>query len=176
MDFLRVTEILSPFTGIKYVDKAVLENAAVRGTKVHAYCEAIARGVGMWDIPQDHQGYVDSFMYWWGNGRKVLDIEKRFYCKDLGITGQVDLVTQEKDGIYIVDLKTSAQESRSWCLQGSAYSHMAKAFGYDVKKIMFLKLLKDGKPAKEYFYDENMELFKECLSVYRHFYGKKSKG
>lgn len=175
MKHQRVTEILSPFTGIKYIDQNVLENAAIRGTKVHGYCEAIARGLGVWKVPEEHEGYVKSFLSWWKEGKEVLQVEKRFFCNELLITGQVDLIIKQGNEISIVDIKTSRSESRSWMLQGSAYSYMAKKHGYNVNKIMFLKLSREGKEARQYFYDENMELFKECLSVYRYFYGKKTK-
>lgn len=173
MDYLRVTEILYPFSGLKYVDAEVLERACVRGTKVHKICEGIVRGIEGWEIPEDYQGYIKSFRSWWDQGRIISSIEERFYCDDLCITGQVDLVVEGPKGAMIVDLKTSQQESKSWWLQGSAYAYLAKKKGYDVKEIMFLKLNRDGKPAREYFYEENMELFSECLNVYRYFYGKR---
>lgn len=173
MKHLRVTEILSPFTGIQYIKPEVLENACVRGTKVHSYCEGIAKGLGTWEVEEEYRGYVDSFLSWWGKGHKLLAIEKRFYCDTLQITGQADMITQERDGAYLIDIKTSQQESKSWLLQGSAYSYMAKKNGFDIKKILFLKLLRDGRPAIEYYYDENMELFKETLNVYRYFFAKK---
>lgn len=176
MDFQRVTEILYPFSGLKHVDPQVLENAAVRGTKVHKACEAIVEGLGEWNIEPEHRGYIESFKSWWGKGRKVLSVEERFYCERLGVTGQVDLIVEEPDGVYIVDLKTSASESKSWLLQGSAYSYMAKKKGYPIEKIMFLKLLRDGRVPKQFYYEENMQLFEECLNVYRYFYGRKQGG
>lgn len=175
MDYQRVTEILYPFSGMKYVKKTVLENAAARGTKVHKICEAIAGGLEGWEAPAEYQPYVDSFNSWFKRKHKIISIEERFFCNELRITGQVDFIVEEPKGLYIVDLKTSQQESKSWLLQGSAYSYLAKKKGYDVKGIMFLQLKRDGTPSREYFYDENMDLFRKCLDVYRYFYGKKGK-
>lgn len=44
--FVRVTEILSPFSGLDKVPKDILANAANRGTRVHDVCEGIVKGVG----------------------------------------------------------------------------------------------------------------------------------
>ncbi len=184
MEYQRVTEILYPFSGLKYVDPTILENAAARGTRVHKACEAIASGLEGWELPSEFQGYIASFRSWFDRGHKIIAIEERMFCDELGITGQVDLIVEEPEenligdeaqGVFIVDLKTSQNEAKSWMLQGSAYSYLAKQIGYHVKGIMFLRLRRDGSPAKEHHYDENMDLFRECLNVYRYFYGRKTK-
>lgn len=173
MHYYRVTEILYPFSGLKFVDSQVLENAAVRGTKVHNICEGIVKGLEPWDIEENLSGYVDSFKKWWRKGHEVLAVEKRFYCEDLGITGQVDLILKTPKGDVICDLKTSQQESKSWLLQGSAYSYMASKSGYSPKTIMFLRLKRDGSYPKEHFYAENMDLFRKTLDVFEYFHATK---
>lgn len=60
-DYTRVTEILSPFSGLDRVPKAILKNAADRGTRVHKVCEGIVRGIGEWDVDVEISGYVSSF-------------------------------------------------------------------------------------------------------------------
>lgn len=45
-EYSRVTEILSPFSGLDKVPKDILANAARRGTKVHDACESIVKGLG----------------------------------------------------------------------------------------------------------------------------------
>ena len=175
MDYQRVTEVLYPFSGLKYIDPTILENAAARGTKVHKICEAIVEGLDGWDVPEELSGYVQSFKSWWTEGHEVKAVEKRLFCEDLAITGQIDLITEEPGGIHIIDLKTSANEAKSWMLQGSAYSYLAKKAGFDVRGILFIRLLRDGKYPKLHFYEENMQLFKECLNVYRYFWGTKAK-
>lgn len=175
MEYLRVTEVLSKFSGIEYIKPEVLENAAQRGTRVHKACEGIAKGLDGWDLPEEYQGYVESFKKWFNRGKDFVEIEKRLYCSELGITGQIDFIIREPDGCVIVDLKTSARESKTWLLQGSAYSYLAKKAGYDVKGILFLKVERDGSDPKLFLYNENMELFKEVLNVYKYFYGRKGK-
>lgn len=173
MGYYRVTEILYPFSGMKYVKSDVLENAAVRGTKVHNACEGIARGLDPWPLDESLQGYMDSFMSWWGKGKNVLAVEQRFFSDTYGITGQVDLILNTPQGQILCDLKTSQQESKSWRLQGSAYSHMAKESGYDIKGILFLRLRRDGSFPKMHFYQEDMGMFKKCLDVFEYFFANK---
>jgi len=174
MKHQRVTEILYPFTGMKYIDPVILENAAARGTKVHKICESIIEGIDGWGVPDELEGYVSSFRQWWKKGHEVVAVEKRMFCDKLGITGQADIIIKdEKKGLTIVDLKTSQSESKSWMLQGSAYSYLAKQMGYDVKNILFIRLRRDGSAPKFHEYEENFQLFEECLNVYRYFYGRK---
>lgn len=173
MEHLRVTEVLYPFSGLKYVDPTILENAAARGTKVHKICEGIVNGIDGWDCDEELTGYVQSFRKWWGRGQDVLACEERMFCDDLGITGKTDLIVNFQNRTYIVDLKTSMSESKSWMLQGSVYSYLAKKAGYEIQGIMFMRLRRDGSEPKYHYYEENMDLFKECLNVYKYFFAKK---
>lgn len=89
------------------------------------------------------------------------------------ITGQVDMIIESDQGAVILDLKTSAKPSKTWPLQGSAYAYMARQSGYDIKSIHFLHLNRHGKKPHLYVYDDQFDLFKKCLDVYRHFFGDK---
>lgn len=169
---MRVTEVLSPFTGLDKVPKDILANAARRGTKVHDICEGIVKGLGEWDVDDETRGYVHSFKQWWQEGKKVLALEQRFYCSDLMITGAVDMIIESDEGAIILDLKTSAKPSKTWPLQGSAYAYMARKHGYDIRGIHFLHLNKHGMKPDLYVYDDQFDLFKKCLDVFKHFWGK----
>ena len=168
--YTRVTEVLYPFSGMSSIPESVLSNAARRGTRVHSVCESIMKGLGAWDVDEEISGYIDSFNQWWETGIKVVEIEKRFFCDDLKITGQVDLIIDTPSGLNILDLKTPAKPSKTWPLQGSAYAYMARSQGYEITGIQFLQLRKDGKKPKLYQYEDQFELFQKCLDVYNYFY------
>lgn len=174
--YLRVTEILSPFSGLNNINPNVLQHAANRGTRVHKACEAIVEGLGDWSIDDEIYGYVESFKKWWDEGHKVLSVEQRFFCSDLMITGQIDLILEEGDGAVILDIKTPVRPSKTWPLQGAAYAHMAKKSGYNIKGIHFLQLLKDGSHPKLHIYEDQFELFKQCLEVFNYFFKRKKSG
>lgn len=172
--FTRVTDVLSPYSGLEKVDKEILARAADRGTRVHAACEALMMDLGNWSIEEDIQGYLISFEKWWSLGHKVLSIEQRFYCSELLITGQVDVIIETELGAVVLDLKTPQRPSKTWPLQGSAYAYLARKSGYNVQGIQFLQLDKHGEEPTLHIYDDQFEMFKKCLDIYNHFFKKKT--
>jgi hypothetical protein len=168
--YTRVTEILYPFSGLDNVNELILERAATRGTRVHAICESIICGVGEWDVEDSLKGYVDSFKKWWGDGKEVVLMEKRFFCDELMVTGQIDLLLKTDAGLVVCDLKTSSKQSRTWQVQGSAYYYLAKQAGYDIQGIQFVKLNRYGHAAKVYDYSPDIPFFKKCVDVYKYFF------
>lgn len=169
-NYKRVTQVLYPFSALQHIDADIVAHAAERGTKVHNICEAIINGLGDFGIEEETKGYVDSFKIWWEQGIEVVTIEERFYCDDLKLTGQVDLIIKTPEGLAIVDLKTSSKPSKTWPAQGSAYGYLAKKAGYDIKKILFLHLNKQGKPPKIFEYPVDDSFFLGIYRVYKHFF------
>lgn len=168
----RVTEILSRWSGLDRIPTDIVENAAARGTRVHNACEAIMKGLGEWGIDNEIRPYVESFKQWYTPDMKILAIEQRFYCNDLHITGQVDMIVNTDHGACIVDLKTSSSPSKTWPLQGSAYKYLARKHGYDIQGIQFLHLNRYGKRPKVYEYEDQWDTFKKCLDIHNYFYRK----
>ena len=151
-NYLRVTSVLYPFSGLQYINPDILAHAAKRGTKVHKICEGIISGLGELGVDEETSPYVESFKKWWEKGVDVVEMEKRFWCDDLKLTGQLDLIINTPEGLAILDLKTSSRPSKTWEAQGSAYAYLAKKAGYDIKRILFLHLSKLGKEPKIYEY------------------------
>ena len=167
--YIRITDVLSKFSGLDKIDPEVLRNAADRGTRVHQYCDAIIEGLGLFSIEDDCKGYIDSFNQW-NVGKNYLTKPPRFYDDEFMITGECDAIYKQDGKLILVDFKTPVAESKTWPLQGSAYAYMAKKLGYNIEYIEFVKLSKVGKPPKVYTYTENFDLFLSCLDVYRYFY------
>jgi len=174
-NYLRVTKVLYPFSGLQHINPDVLENAARRGTKVHKICEGIASGIGEIGTDDETWGYVESFKKWFETDIKIIEIEKRFWDDQLCFTGQVDFIIRTEEGLAIVDIKTSSKPSKTWSAQGCAYAYLAKKSGYDIKKIFFLHLNKQGKEPKIYEYDVNDYFFFAIYTTYIHFYHKEQK-
>ncbi len=170
--YLRVTEILYPFSGLQHINADVLANAANRGTKVHKICEGIASGIGEIGTDDETYGYVESFKKWFETDIKIIEIEKRFWDEDLHITGQVDFIAEIDSELSIVDIKTSSKPSKTWQAQGCAYAYLAKKAGYDIKKIYFLHLNKHGKNPKIFSYDIDDSFFLAIYRTYKHFFHK----
>jgi CRISPR/Cas system-associated exonuclease Cas4 (RecB family) len=171
-NYTRVTTVLYPFSGLDKLDPEIVAHAGDRGTRVHKICEAIMEGYGELGVEDETRPYVESFKLWWEKGHEVVEMEKRFWCDELEITGQVDLILKTSDGLAILDLKTSSQRSKTWPAQGSAYAFLAKKAGYDIQKIYFLHLLKTGKEARVYEYPVDDSFFLAILRVWNHFFKK----
>jgi len=171
-NYLRVTNVLYPFSGLQHIDAEVLAKAAARGTKVHKICESIAVGLGEVGVDDETKGYVESFKKWWGDGVDYVAIEKRFWDDELKITGQVDFIIRIDQGLAIVDLKTSSKPSPTWSVQGAAYAYLAKRAGYDIQKIFFVHLKKTGAMPKIFEYPVDDSFFLSVLRIFIHFFQK----
>lgn len=172
-NYLRVTSVLYPFSGLQKIDPNVVAYAADRGTRVHKICEAVVKGLGDVDNDLETWGYVESFRRWWGEGKPLVEMERRFWCDDYEITGQVDMIIDTPEGLALVDLKTSSRPSKTWAMQGSGYYYLAKRAGLDIKKILFVHLNKHGKEPDVIEYDPDVDFFLAILRVYKHFFGGK---
>jgi hypothetical protein len=171
-NYLRVTQVLYPFSGLQNLDQDIIMHAAERGSKVHKICEGIVAGLGEIGVEDETWGYVESFKLWWNLGVHVIEVEKRFWDDDLQVTGQIDFIINTPEGLAIVDIKTSSRPSKTWPVQGAAYAYLAKRAGYDIKKIFFLHLNKHGKEPKLYEYAIDDEFFLSVLRTFKHFYVK----
>lgn len=170
--YLRVTEILSPFSGLSQIPEHILENAKERGTAVHKAILAIENGIGNDNLMDSIAGYMSSY-HQWVDGKVLLNVPNRFYDDSLMITGEIDAIYETEIGHVIVDYKTPANESKSWAMQATAYSYLARKAGYNVIRVEFVKLDKNGKKPKVFCYKEDMDMFCKILDTYRYFFGNK---
>jgi hypothetical protein len=168
-DYVRVTEVLSHFSGIKNIPPQILQNAAERGTRVHEICDAIINDMGAFDVSENLRGYIDSFNYFL-NGKRFIEKPERFFCDKYKISGECDGIYEEDKNLVLVDFKTSSKENKTWRLQGSAYSYLAKLYGYKISRIEFVKLCSEGSSPKIFVYQEDFETFLKCLDVYNLFF------
>jgi hypothetical protein len=173
--FDRVTDVLAMFTKMHEIDPDVLQNAANRGTAVHHALDGYIYGdLPMYVEEPEWEGYLKSAEAW-VDARTFIANPGRFWDNTRMLTGSPDaFYVNDEDEIVLVDFKTSAVESKTWKLQGSAYAFMArKHFDMDVKRIEFIRLQKNGNPCKVHSYVEDFDMFEKCLDVFRYFTAKK---
>lgn len=174
-NYYRVTSILSPFSGLEYIPKEILENAGRRGTKVHEICTAIMEGMGLPSLEPEIEGYINSFNQW-NDDKTFIEKPPRLFCDAHMITGEVDGIYKDSNGdLILIDFKTPLKESKSWSYQASAYSYLCKLNGYPINRIEFVQLFKDGKVAKVYQYEEDFDSFLCCLNMYKTFFKNKKR-
>lgn len=170
-DYIRVSEVLSPYADFSKIKPDVLYFATERGSKVHALCAAVAEDVWIIEVPEYCKGYVDSFTDWFDKHVvRVFFAEERFYNEEFFYTGRPDLIVQMKtEELVLLDLKTPIQHYKLWCLQLAAYLNLQIPKSKP-KKAGSLQLNSNGKTAKLNWYDHKASDFAQflnALSVYR---------
>ncbi len=148
MDYPRVTEVLKAFTNYDQVPSQILNNAASRGTSVHALCAGIANGAWIPDAMIDEElvGYVNSFKKWSeAQVKEFIIIEKRYKHDKYKYTGQLDFVVKcMDDQNYLVDIKTSSRPQKTYPVQMAAYDLLLRNENITVHGAMLVYLKKDG--------------------------------
>lgn len=171
IEYVRVSDILQPFTNFGHIDPVVLANKAELGTKVH---EIIADDIaGKFSYVEEKcLGYISSFNKWqYTLAIKFLRSEERFFCSDRRITGQIDCVVEMGNKKMLVDFKTSVSESPTWIMQAHLYHYLCKVNGIELDNTMlFVKLDKLGRDPQvfQYKYDKKIEqkCTKACLDYW----------
>jgi PD-(D/E)XK nuclease superfamily protein len=183
--YVRVTDLLAPYNGLQGIDPIVLEKAADRGKRVHAYCELYAQSLLIGDIDDDCKGYVDSFSDWFDSiVAEVLSFEERIFDQEHRLTGQYDLIVKFKgsDSKILIDIKTPAQSNPTWALQTAAYMWMLNRKGPErlVDRRGCLMIDRNGKFAtfKEYGTSPSDDIrdrsvFIGILEAYRYFFDRR---
>ncbi len=169
--FTRITTIASAFVDMKSIPPDVLKNAGERGTRVHAACDAIIVGDDFGVYPDSDAGYIESFKKWYV-GKVFLPKMPRIYDEGDMLTGEIDLMYRcPKRGLVLVDLKTSAKESKSWQVQAGGYLHLLDYVTFDeIGEVEFIKLSKDESYPKIYNYAVDTSLFYCCFNTWKHYY------
>lgn len=172
--YRRITSVISTFTDFGNIDASILKNAADRGTRVHKYCELHSKGLLGIEPEEDAKPYVESFIKWFDiMVQEVLHIEKRLYCDEHMITGQIDLIVKmEEPDPWIIDIKTPQQESKTWRLQTAGYLHLATQFEPKTYNRACLQLDKNGGTPHLRVYPhhaKDMSLFFDALRLVEFF-------
>lgn len=177
--FPSVTSILARYSGIDDLKSRfpqVIEQAAVRGTAVHAWCEAQAAHLFPPALPEKWQGYAASFCQWFSGVEEVVALERRIFDYRLKFHGQFDIVCRLKgDRHYSLwDYKTSETQNKTWPLQIAAYRHLARIEGIETVRGGMIRLRKSGKPplVNEYTATakKDWNLFVSALNIHLNFY------
>lgn len=112
------------------------KRAAARGTRMHAYCEAVLLKQ---DLPK-----LDPFDRHFMKGLdqvlseiKPIAVEKFAYSKDLKVAGAIDCICKFRNKICILDFKTASKqkfdgEFDSYWMQTAAYANMIED-QFDIK-------------------------------------------
>jgi hypothetical protein len=119
------------------------------GTRVHALIEDYLQAKPLFYSPQSREeAYFESWRMWYDKkAPEIIMKEKRLFCDELMITGQVDAVMSFDGMPVLVDYKTSSAEgkladgSSSWAMQAHFYYYLlTQNFVQVSDKMLFLQL------------------------------------
>lgn len=155
-----VTDIVSVLIPI-HVRKFVFKKEyATRGTKVHKMCQEAIRTLSTSDLDIDSEliGFKKSLAKWKDfSSIEPIMCEERLTDRDLGFTGQPDLICffGDRKGLGVIDWKTSKSFYDHWLIQLSAYAHMVeKKLKSPVSWISTVRIRSAGtKPLENISYD-----------------------
>lgn len=177
--FPSVTTILAPYSGIAEIKKRypdIIARAAERGTAVHKYCEDAANFLFPAALPENWQGYGESFLKWLAQVDEVIRTETRFFDYDMKFCGQFDIICRMKGDKHLSlwDYKSSEVKDKTWPLQIAAYRHLARREGLETKRGGMIRLRRSGRPPliDEYTATERRDwnLFVSALNIHLNFF------
>lgn len=147
MMYVRVSDVIGKQTAeeMRSIPIDTLANAAIRGTKVHEYCTCYVKGLWAPSIEPEYAPYVDAFIDWYDeNVFQTLYTNTRLYADHRKYTGEFDMIVvlKETKQTAMIDLKTSANVSRSWPIQLAAYQHLCEINGFQPETYLNLHLKK----------------------------------
>lgn len=164
IEYPSVTDICSPisFKKLDAVNKYVVEQAADRGTRVHAYIQeyCLLDEYDLDEMDSDCIPYFVNFVEWRNTYfPEILFTEKQMFSKELGYCGTCDLLCKIDNEITLIDFKTTCSiDYKSLSVQLAGYSNLIKNSFYqgDLKtKVLQLKkngyVYKDVEPNYEWF-------------------------
>ena len=172
---ISVTRALSCLSDFGSIPPAVLQNACLRGSEVHA--AALSYAVGGWVRPLSEQAqpFYNSFVTWFDAYIvDVVGVEIEVVSKKYQYLGHIDMIATIKGNKKpsVIDLKTPAQGNKSWPPQVSAYRQAATESGYKLAPGAYsVRLRKDGGPALAKHYKsqaDHLAVFLSCLNISRY--------
>ena len=164
-----VTEIVGmiDFGSLRKLNPAVLEHAALRGTLVHEYCEAIDNGYAPdeLEVETELSGYVKAYLDFLRDyGPKWELVEQPMHEADR-YAGTVDRYGTIDGKPCVVDIKTTESADKhtrlKWAVQLAGYDRMIFS-SMDAKQVsewLILQLKKDGTYMLRNVFDEFPEAF-----------------
>lgn len=176
--FPSVTTVLAPWSDFSGVSPQILRAASERGRTVHRACTSHAMGLWAPAVTEDCAGYVLSFRTWLSEAvEDVILAESEFSHPVFQYSGHPDLIVRMRgdSALALVDLKTPLSPAKTWRPQLAAYAELARVNGYDIGRVLAVRLRKSGSRALAGDYTGTLagdfSTFLACLTAWKYFKG-----
>lgn len=169
--YIRVTELLKPWTNFGAIPQEVLYTKAEIGTNVHEAINMHALGLPLPALTEREQRYFESYLKWEEGDEPTFECaEQRFYHDEFHVTGQIDAIVTfpGRSMGRILDFKTSAKPlPLHWPIQLGWYYMLACKNKLNVSDTAHILQLKDnGSPAKLHTYIIDTRILDICHCIY----------
>ena len=163
-----VTTVMRPLSNTCYggIDKAVLNEAAKRGTAVHQAIENFLL-YEIDDCPIELGGYYRAFKAWFTETKPlVLATETKIYHKFFRYACTADLLCLIDGKVTLIDFKTTTVSIDALLrVQLHAYERAFSSHGFEIEQKSALLLGKDGEWHFKYFPKSNTETHEVFASL-----------
>lgn len=163
-----VTTLMKPLSSAYYhgINTAVLDNAAKRGTAVHAAIDTYVQ-FGITDVEPEFEGYFNAFLSWMRDfDVKPYATESRTYHKTLRYAGTVDMSCAENGIDTLVDFKTTSSFSAMLCgVQLEAYIRAQESHDIRYENRAVIHLRSDGTYQRRTDFPPSLECWKVFASL-----------
>ena len=125
-----------------------MKKAGKRGTKVHDYCEKLAKGedIDMTGEPEDVISMVQGFKNWCDEyDPTIIDTEFVVFCEEFRYAGRVDLMAEIDGKRHLIDHKTSSGIYDKHKVQLMFYRYGLEEGGVGVDELNILHLKENTK-------------------------------
>lgn len=169
-DWIRVTELLKPWSKFEGIPEDVLANKAQIGTNVHEAINMHSIGLPVPKLTAREERYFESYKIWEETYRPIyMATEQRLYDHDLTLTGCIDGIIAGDDGKgRIIDFKCSAMPLEShWKIQLGWYYLLCKKNEIEVSRnVRVLQLTDKGGMATSFPFEITDSLIGLCQKFY----------
>lgn len=168
-EYVSVTKVIYPLVNFENINKEVLDNAAQRGTAVHAICDQFDKGeLDMSRVDKELIPYLGAWVnFVEQSGIKFTALEKIVFNKKKMFAGRLDRVGSIGHKKYVIDIKTGKEKQHYWGVQLAAYRSCLESWRM-VESIVVQ--LKDDETYRVISYPDyciDLLCFYSCLDIYR---------
>lgn len=172
-----VTQILSPYSSLEFVDRDLLERAAAFGTHVHEACHLFSQdALDRESLDSELAPYVDAWAaFLEDTGAVVLLSEQRVVSEQYGYAGTLDAIVWWGKSKRLIDIKSSTGVPKTVGPQTAGYAQAYREqTGEPIRDRYCVQLKPDGTYRSHKLSDPaDWSIFLSALNLNRWFYGAK---
>lgn len=171
-----VTQILSPYSGLQYVDRELLERAAAFGSHVHTACHLLNMDeLDRSNLDPELEPYVAGWEKFLSDTGAVVVLSEHCVASKRGYAGKFDTLVHWGKSQRLIDIKTGSGIPMTVGPQTSAYVEAyAEETGIKVRDRYCVHLIGNGNYSACKLDDpRDLSIFHSALNIWNWFHKKR---